>query len=199
MMITGLRLWFSNIMNFLKGRLTLGFSKSGKKLNYDFHNRLGIYFSPVFTLVSITGVIIAFNQIILFLFLLSFESLVFVAEILNQRSVYAENSKPIGTNQAANLAENIFSEGEVRGVSLPSDKYGVYYVHLLLPDISREKIVLYCLSMSIKERLLIHLRVKNSSYSRFAQIGLLLFIMVHLGVAYENSGFNGKNNYRNSS
>tara|TARA_Y100001934_G_scaffold219462_1_gene261100 strand:- start:563 stop:1720 length:1158 start_codon:yes stop_codon:yes gene_type:complete len=140
MMITGLRLWFPNKINFLKNRLTLKFSKSGKKLNYDLHNRLGVYFSPVITLISITGVMITFNQIILFfLFLLSFESPVSVAEILNQRSVYIENSKPIGMNQAASLAQNIFPEGEVRGVSLPSDKYGVYQVHLLLPAISKEK------------------------------------------------------------
>ncbi|MEM7659631.1 MAG: PepSY-associated TM helix domain-containing protein, partial [Bacteroidota bacterium] len=85
LMITGLRLWIPKRWNSLKARLGVKWGGSAKRVNYDFHNSLGFYFSPMITLISLTGAMITFAQVVLlFLFLLNFQSPMSISEVLDQ-------------------------------------------------------------------------------------------------------------------
>ncbi len=62
LMVTGLRLWIPRKWKYVKKRLTIKRGVGFKRQNYDFHNILGFYFSPVIALLALTGVAITFAQ-----------------------------------------------------------------------------------------------------------------------------------------
>lgn len=135
LMITGLRQWLPKRWRNLRARLGVKWSGGAKRVTYDLHNTVGFYFSPIITLVSLTGVMITFSQVILlFLFLLSFESPTSLDKILDQRSEYVAGAEPLSIGAAAAYAERALPGFEVLGVSPPRDSAGAYEFSMLGPN-----------------------------------------------------------------
>ena len=139
LMITGLRLWIPKQMKHIKSRLSVKWSAGAKRINLDLHNTLGIYFSPVITLISMTGVAITFAQFIfLFLFLLSFQSPKSISSIFNQKSEYSVGAKQLTINELQAIAEKQIEGGKLMGFNFPPDSLGTFNMNLLSPGASKE-------------------------------------------------------------
>jgi uncharacterized iron-regulated membrane protein len=63
MLITGLILWFPNQMRLLRQSLTIKWSASFKRVNYDMHNVLGFYASFILIVIVLTGLFFAFKEV----------------------------------------------------------------------------------------------------------------------------------------
>ncbi|TDP03187.1 PepSY-associated TM helix domain-containing protein [Flavobacterium sp. 245] len=63
MLITGLILWFPQQMRSLKQSLTIKWSGSIKRVNYDLHNVLGFYASFFLIVIVFTGLFFAFKEV----------------------------------------------------------------------------------------------------------------------------------------
>ena len=63
MLITGWVLWFPNQMRLLKQSLTIKWSASAKRINYDLHNVLGFYASGILIVIALSGLYIAFGGV----------------------------------------------------------------------------------------------------------------------------------------
>jgi len=63
MLITGLILWFPNQMRLLKQSLTIKWSASTKRINYDLHNVLGFYASGILLVICLSGLYMAFDEV----------------------------------------------------------------------------------------------------------------------------------------
>lgn len=134
LIITGLRLWIPRKWRKLKARLSIRVSGTPKRLNFDLHNTVGFYFSPFIALISITGVMITFSQfMVLFMFLLNFESPTSLKEIFSQKSVYQADKEPLSLTQVVLASETAFPRAKVTGIAFPQDSAGVYNVNLLEP------------------------------------------------------------------
>ncbi|PWJ43221.1 PepSY-associated TM helix domain-containing protein [Sediminitomix flava] len=137
LMITGLRLWIPKKWKNVKARLGIKWGASSKRVNFDLHNTLGFYFSPMITLISITGVVITFSQFVfLFLFLLSFQSPQSIASILDQKSNYYEGAKPLSVNQLQEIAESQLDNSVLLGFNTPHDSIGTYSMNVWSPSAS---------------------------------------------------------------
>lgn len=138
LMITGLRQWLPSKTKQLKTRLKIRLDAGKRRVNYDTHNALGFYFAPIISLIALTGVMITFSQIILlFLFLLNFQSPQSIASILDQRSTYVANQAPIGITKAEELVKERMLDAKVLGVSLPHDSTGTYEMNVWQPAPSK--------------------------------------------------------------
>ena len=138
LMITGLRLWIPKQWKNLKARLGIKWGASAKRVNFDLHNSLGFYFSPVISIISITGVFITFSQFVfLILFLLSFQSPVSISKIYDQKSTYIEGAIPLSINSLQSIAEAQLPNSKLRGFNLPHDSVGTYSVNVWSPNASK--------------------------------------------------------------
>jgi len=63
MLLSGLVLWFPKRMKALKQALSIKWSGSFKRVNYDLHNTLGFYTFPVLIVISLTGLFFAFKEV----------------------------------------------------------------------------------------------------------------------------------------
>ncbi|MDN5202768.1 PepSY-associated TM helix domain-containing protein [Fulvivirgaceae bacterium BMA10] len=138
LMITGLRLWIPKKWKHLKARFGIRWSGNKKRINFDLHNSLGFYFSPVITLISITGVVITFSQFVfLFLFLLSFKSPQSIASIFDQKSNYYENAKALSIDELEAIVEKQVEGGILMGINFPHDSVGTYGMNVLAPAVAK--------------------------------------------------------------
>ena len=62
--ISGLRLWIPRKWKQLKSVLTVNFKGSFKRQNYDWHNVIGFYSSPVVVYLALTGLCITFSVVV---------------------------------------------------------------------------------------------------------------------------------------
>ncbi|MFC4749574.1 PepSY-associated TM helix domain-containing protein [Flavobacterium branchiicola] len=63
MLVTGLILWFPQQMRSLKQSLSIKWSGSFKRVNYDLHNVLGFYASFFLIVIVLTGLFFAFKEV----------------------------------------------------------------------------------------------------------------------------------------
>lgn len=63
MLITGIVLWFPNQMRLLKQSLTVKWSASFKRVNYDLHNVFGFYASGILLVIALSGLYFAFKEV----------------------------------------------------------------------------------------------------------------------------------------
>jgi len=130
--ISGLRLWIPAKWKFLRQMLTVKFSGSFKRQNYDWHNVLGFYTAPVVIVLSLTGFLISFSVLFIpLLFLLNGESPKGVASLLNAQSTIQKNNIPIDMANVLKIASLQMPEAEVRGVAMPANKQGSYRLDLM--------------------------------------------------------------------
>lgn len=137
--ISGLRLWIPQKWKQLKSVLTVNFKASFKRQNYDWHNVIGFYSSPIVVFLSLTGVCIAFSIIIVpFLFILNGKSPQGVVQIFNTKSAYTKNAKPISPEKAADIAYHAMPENRIAGIALPADSSGVYRFDMVKPVLPKD-------------------------------------------------------------
>ncbi len=125
--LSGIRLWLPKKLKHLKKSLSVDFKAGFKKQNYDWHQVIGVFSSPVVITLGLTGVVICFNTVfIALLFLLNGRSPQSVASIFNAKSVVKENQQPLTPRQASEKIHALFPNIEIKGISIPLKKEGAY-------------------------------------------------------------------------
>ncbi|HEY0175280.1 MAG TPA: PepSY-associated TM helix domain-containing protein [Pedobacter sp.] len=130
--ISGLRLWIPEKWKYLRQMLTVKFKGSFKRQNYDLHNVIGFYTSPVILILSLTGFLISFSILFIpLIFLLNGQSPQGVASLLNAQSALQKNTIQISPSQIIHIASVAMPDAEIRGIALPSNKKGSYRLDLV--------------------------------------------------------------------
>jgi uncharacterized iron-regulated membrane protein len=137
--ISGLRLWIPQKWKQLKSVLTVKFSGSFKRQNYDWHNVIGFYSSPVVIFLSLTGVCITFSVVIVpMLFMLSGKSPKSVEQIFDAHSGYTKNAVRLSPEQAAAVVYRQMPDSRIGGIALPGDSTGTYRFDMLSPGLPED-------------------------------------------------------------
>ncbi|MFT3703059.1 MAG: PepSY-associated TM helix domain-containing protein [Agriterribacter sp.] len=137
--ISGLRLWIPQKWKQLKSMLTVKFSGSFKRQNYDWHNVIGFYSSPVVAFLSLTGFCITFSIVIIpVLFTLSGKSPQGIAQIFDTHSAYTKEAIKLSPQQAAVLAYRQMPGSRIGGLALPADSVGTYRFDMVSPGLPED-------------------------------------------------------------
>lgn len=132
LIISGLRLWIPQKWKQLKSALTVRFSGSFKRKNYDWHNVLGFYSSPVVAMIALTGFCITFSTIVIpLLFVFSGKSPQGVVQLLGAKSAYHKNAVPLPLKDILAVSIREIPGGRVAGVAFPTDHLGTYRLDIL--------------------------------------------------------------------
>ena len=130
--ISGLRLWIPQKWKQLKQALSVKFKGSFKRQNYDWHNVIGFYTSPIVLILSLTGFLISFSILFIpLIFLLNGQSAKGVASLLNAQSVEQKNVVPVGLAEVLRISALAMPDAEVRGFTPPLNKKGSYRLDLI--------------------------------------------------------------------
>ncbi|MEJ0101733.1 MAG: PepSY-associated TM helix domain-containing protein [Bacteroidota bacterium] len=136
--ITGLRLWIPQKWRQLKSVLSVKFSGSFKRQNYDWHNVLGFYSSPVIALLSLTGFCITFSFIIVpLLFILSGKSPQDVEGVLGAKSIYSNGAVQLPIEKIAAIGKEILPEDRIAGIAFPGDSIGNFRLDMAAPGLPK--------------------------------------------------------------
>jgi uncharacterized iron-regulated membrane protein len=130
--ISGLRLWIPKKVKHLRGMLSVNFKGNFKRKNYDWHNVIGFYTSPIVMILSLTGFMISFSILFIpLIFILNGQSAKGVASLLNAQSIEQKNVVPIGFPQVIKIASEAMPGADVRGITPPLNKKGSYRLDLV--------------------------------------------------------------------
>jgi uncharacterized iron-regulated membrane protein len=130
--ITGLRMWVPKKWKQLKSVLTVNFKAGFKRQNYDWHNVLGFYSSPVVLLLSLTGFCFTFSMIVIpMLFVLSGKSPQGVGKLLGAKSAYTAGVTPLPLQNVLVIGEATMPGSRIAGLSLPNSPMGNYRMDML--------------------------------------------------------------------
>ncbi|RXK86612.1 PepSY-associated TM helix domain-containing protein [Filimonas effusa] len=144
--ISGLRLWIPQKWKQLKSVLTVKFSAGFKRQNYDWHNVLGFYSSPVIALISLTGICITFSPLVIaMIFILDGRSPQGVAALLGAKSTYTTGAKPLTPHDIVAEAKKQMPYLRVAGIALPEDSTGNYRLDVVgagLPKSGRREMII---------------------------------------------------------
>lgn len=144
--ISGLRLWIPKKWKQLKSVLTVRFSGSFKRQNYDWHNSLGFYSSPIVAILSLTGFSITFSTLVIpLLFLLSGKSPQGVAKLLGAKSAWHAQAVPLPLKAIVAVAKEKMPNGYIGGISFPADKMGTYRLDVVsgnLPKVGKREMLI---------------------------------------------------------
>ncbi|WP_298713868.1 PepSY domain-containing protein [Chitinophaga sp.] len=136
--ISGLRLWLPAKWKQLRAAMKVNFRTSGKRQNYDWHNVLGLYSSPVIILLSLTGFAITFSApVIALIFLINGKSPAEMSKILAAKSERVEGGQRFSEADAAKKGYALFPEGKLIGMAVPRDTAGVYRLDMRTEGASR--------------------------------------------------------------
>lgn len=136
--ISGLRLWIPQKWKHLKSVLTVKFSGSFKRQNYDWHNVIGFYSSPAAAFLALTGVCITFSVIIVpLLLLLSGKSPQGIEQIFSTKSIYTKGASSLSPQKAAAIAYEQMPGSRIGGIALPEDSVGTYRFDMLSPGLPK--------------------------------------------------------------
>ncbi|RPD38664.1 PepSY-associated TM helix domain-containing protein [Chitinophaga barathri] len=130
--ISGLRLWIPQKWNQLKAMLTVKFSAGFKRQNYDWHNVLGFYSSPVVALLSLTGFCITFSPLVIaLLFILNGQNPQGVAALLGAQSTYTAGAKTLSLDEVVSITGETMPGARIAGLAFPVDSTGNYRLDLV--------------------------------------------------------------------
>ncbi|WP_052266017.1 PepSY-associated TM helix domain-containing protein [Pedobacter kyungheensis] len=136
--ISGLRLWLPKKWKQLKSVLTVRFSGSFKRQNYDWHNSLGFYSSPIVAILSLTGFCITFSTLVIpFLFLLNGKSPQGVAKLLGAKSAWHAQAVPSPLSAITAADKEKMPNAHIGGIAFPTDKTGTYRLDMLSGDLPK--------------------------------------------------------------
>ncbi|MEH3115424.1 PepSY-associated TM helix domain-containing protein [Pedobacter terrae] len=137
--ISGLRLWIPRKWKQLKSVLTVRFNGSFKRQNYDWHNSLGFYSSPVVAILSLTGFSITFSTLVIpLLFLLSGKSPQGVAQLLGAKSAWHAQAVPLPLTQLVTAVKEKMPNGYIGGIAFPANKTGTYRLDILSGNLPKQ-------------------------------------------------------------
>ncbi|WP_316824823.1 PepSY-associated TM helix domain-containing protein [Pedobacter miscanthi] len=143
--ISGLRLWIPKKWKQLKTVLTVRFSGSFKRQNYDWHNSLGFYSSPFVAILSLTGFSITFSTLVIpLLFLLSGKSPQGVAKLLGAKSAWHAQANPLPLKDIVAAVKEKMPDGYIGGIAFPADKMGTYRLDVVsgnLPKVGKREML----------------------------------------------------------
>jgi uncharacterized iron-regulated membrane protein len=144
--ISGLRLRIPKKWKQLKSVLTVRFSGSFKRQNYDWHNSLGFYSSPIVAILSLTGFSITFSTLVVpILFLLSGKSPQGVAKLLGAKSAWHTQAVPLPLKDIVAAAKDKMPNGYIGGIAFPADKMGTYRLDVVsgkLPRVGKREMLI---------------------------------------------------------
>lgn len=136
--ISGLRLWIPKKWKQLKSALSVRFSGSFKRQNYDWHNSLGFYSSPIVAILSLTGFSITFSTLVIpLLFLLSGKSPQGVAQLLGAKSAWHAEATSLPLTAIVHAAKEKMPNAYIGGIAFPADKMGAYRLDMLSGNLPR--------------------------------------------------------------
>jgi uncharacterized iron-regulated membrane protein len=136
--ISGLRLWLPKKWKQLRSALSVRFSGSFKRQNYDWHNTLGFYSSPIVAILSLTGFCIAFSTVVIpLLFLLSGKSPQGVVKLLGAKSAWHIGATPLALSDIIASAKESMPQTQVGGIIFPPDKLGSYRLDMVSGNVPR--------------------------------------------------------------
>ncbi|GGG96778.1 PepSY-associated TM helix domain-containing protein [Pedobacter zeae] len=137
--ISGLRLWIPKKWKQLKSALTVRFSGSFKRQNYDWHNSLGFYSSPIIAILSLTGFSITFSTLVIpLLFVLSGKSPQGVAQLLGAKSAWHAQAVPLPLKQVVAAVKEKMPDAHIGGIAFPADKMGTYRLDVLSGSLPKQ-------------------------------------------------------------
>lgn len=137
--ISGLRLWIPKKWKQLKSVFTVRFSGSFKRQNYDWHNSLGFYSSPIVAILSLTGFSITFSTLVIpLLFLLSGKSPKGVAQLLGAKSAWHAQAVPLPLTRIVAAVKEKMPEGYIGGIAFPANKTGTYRLDILSGNLPKQ-------------------------------------------------------------
>lgn len=137
--ISGLRLWIPKKWKQLKSVLTVRFNGSFKRQNYDWHNSLGFYSSPVVAILSLTGFSITFSTLVIpLLFLLSGKSPQGVAQLLGAKSAWHAQAVPLPLTRIVAAVKEKMPDGYIGGIAFPANKTGTYRLDILSGNLPKQ-------------------------------------------------------------
>ncbi|MBB6235467.1 putative iron-regulated membrane protein [Pedobacter sp. AK013] len=144
--ISGLRLWLPKKWKQLKSVLTVRFSGSFKRQNYDWHNSLGFYSSPIVAILSLTGFSITFSTLVIpLLFVLSGKSPQGVAKLLGAKSAWHAQAVPLPLKEIVAASKEKMPNGYIGGIAFPADKTGAYRLDMVsgnLPKVGKREMLI---------------------------------------------------------
>ncbi|MES2627770.1 MAG: PepSY-associated TM helix domain-containing protein [Bacteroidota bacterium] len=139
LIISGLRLWLPKNKKQLKDSLAVKFNGSTKRQNYDWHRVIGLYSSPVVSVLALTGFCISFSLVIIpVLFILSLKNPMDAAKLLGAKSEYTAASNAVPLQQIFDTAQANIPLGTIRGIAPPADSTAAWRVDLTIPGIADE-------------------------------------------------------------
>lgn len=131
--ISGLRLWIPQKWKHLKSVLTVKRGASGKRQNYDWHNILGFYSTPIVSILALTGFCISFYlPIVAIVFALSGKNPNVAANIYSMNSTYVATAKALPLDKIISIGKEYFPNNRTMGIALPNDSVGSYRLDILL-------------------------------------------------------------------
>jgi len=130
---TGLYLWWPR-----PGRLRQAFTfTSGRgsviRRHFEWHKLTGFYAAVILAMLAFTGVYLEFGNYVVPIVRLFSPVQEFPKEQAIQ-SLPIAGAQPLSAEQAAALARQVFSEGDLRYIGMPHDETGIYQVFLRQPD-----------------------------------------------------------------
>lgn len=135
--ITGIRLWWPNAWKQIKPALMVKFSAGTKRVNYDLHRSVGVFTAPFIVVLSVSGLAISFNFIVLPLsLLLSGQQPARLQQVFRPASHMeaGATARPLGDVLTAAYRE--LPDLRIEALMLPAGEKGVYMVNGVVPGAS---------------------------------------------------------------
>ncbi|WP_316792175.1 PepSY-associated TM helix domain-containing protein [Pedobacter frigoris] len=137
--ISGVRLWLPKKWKQLKSVLTVKFNGKFKRQNYDWHNVLGFYSSPVVFMLSLTGFCITFSTLVIpLLFVFSGKNPAGLQQVFGAKSAYQKNVVQMPMKEIIERVSQQMPDARIGGLALPADKFGVYRFDMVSGNLPRE-------------------------------------------------------------
>lgn len=137
--ISGLRLWLPKKWKQLKSVLSVKFRAKFKRQNYDWHNVLGFYTSPVVFMLSLTGFCITFSNLVIpLLFVFSGKNPAGLQQVFGAKSLYQKNIRQMPLKQVIEKVKAQMPDARIGGLALPEDKFGVYRFDMISGRLPKE-------------------------------------------------------------
>ncbi|AFD05533.1 PepSY-associated TM helix domain-containing protein [Solitalea canadensis] len=126
-LITGLILWWPKTKNILNQRLKIKWSGGWKRLNHDLHIVTGFYLAIFLIVISLTGLVMAFNWMNKGIFTLTGSKM---ENPEPPSSIYQANIKPLPVSAIYESVAPI-KNASYYAVRMPKDSAAVYTVNVL--------------------------------------------------------------------
>jgi len=137
--ISGLRLWLPKKWEQLKSVLTVKFTGKFKRQNYDWHNVLGFYSSPIVFILSLTGFCITFSTLVIpLLFIFSGKNPAGLQQLFGAKSAYSKNIGPMPLKQIIEKVAVQMPDARIGGIALPDGKSGTYRFDMVSGNLPEE-------------------------------------------------------------